>query len=68
MRRKTAASRIAARRTGLLANRDVRGLLQIDAEEARRVLTVAVARGLLEVTGERRGRTYAPTSRSEELR
>jgi ATP-dependent DNA helicase RecG len=50
-----------ARRTGSIANRDVRGLLGIDRVSAREMLESAVAQGLLEPVGERRGRRYLPT-------
>lgn len=47
-------------RQGSIANRDVRGLLGVDAAEARSILESAVAEGLLMATGERRGRRYLP--------
>lgn len=49
-----------ARRTGAVANRDVRGLLGVDRAEALAVLGAAVARDLLEAVGERRARRYLP--------
>jgi predicted HTH transcriptional regulator len=47
-----------ARRTGVIVNADVRGLLGIGAAEARSVLETLVLRGLLRPEGERRGRRY----------
>jgi ATP-dependent DNA helicase RecG len=49
-----------AARQGSVANRDVRGLLGIDAAEARSVLETAVAKGLLIPIGQRRARRYLP--------
>ncbi len=49
-----------ARRTGAIANRDVRGLLGVDRTTALAVLEAAVARELLEAVGERRARRYLP--------
>ena len=50
-----------ARRTGSVANREVRGLLAIERGEALAILDVGVAQGLLEAVGERRARRYLPT-------
>ncbi len=50
-----------AQRTGSVANSDVRGLLDVDRQEALRLLDRAVAQGRLRPVGERRGRTYLPT-------
>jgi ATP-dependent DNA helicase RecG len=47
-----------ARRTGVVVNSDVRGLLGIDAGTARSILEELVLRGLLVAEGERRGRRY----------
>jgi ATP-dependent DNA helicase RecG len=47
-----------ARRTGVVVNADVRGLLGVDASEARSILETLVLRGLLRPEGERRGRRY----------
>lgn len=47
-----------ARRTGVVVNADVRGLLGVDAGEARSLLEELVLRGLLRSEGERRGRRY----------
>jgi ATP-dependent DNA helicase RecG len=47
-----------ARRTGVVVNSDVRGLLGVDATEARSILEALVLRGLLRPEGERRGRRY----------
>lgn len=49
-----------AARQGSVANRDVRGLLGVDAAEARSLLEAAVAQGLLAPLGERRARRYVP--------
>ena len=49
-----------ARRTGSVANRDVRGLLGVDAATARSLLELAVAKDELLPVGERRGRRYIP--------
>lgn len=49
-----------ARRTGSIANADVRGLLEVDRQEARSILVELVQRGLLRAEGERRGRRYFP--------
>lgn len=51
---------VHARRTGSIVNRDVRGLLGVNAEAARTLLEAAVSLGLLEPIGERRGRRYLP--------
>lgn len=56
-----------ARRTGSVANRDVRGLLGIDRVTARTLLESAVAQGLLEPIGERRARRYLPTVRAQDV-
>jgi hypothetical protein len=45
---------------GSLANADVRGLLDVDRQEARAILVELVGRGLLRAEGERRGRRYFP--------
>ena len=50
-------------RQGSIANRDVRGLLGVDAGEARAILEAAVAEGLLMPLGERRARRYLPVRR-----
>jgi ATP-dependent DNA helicase RecG len=50
-----------ARRTGVVVNADVRGLLGIGASEARSILEALVLRGLLRPEGERRGRRYLVT-------
>lgn len=47
-----------ARRTGVVVNSDVRGLLGVDAPTARSILEELVLRGLLVSEGERRGRRY----------
>jgi ATP-dependent DNA helicase RecG len=47
-----------ARRTGVVVNADVRGLLGVGATEARSILEALVLRGLLRPEGERRGRRY----------
>jgi predicted HTH transcriptional regulator len=47
-----------ARRTGVVVNSDVRGLLGVDASTARSILEELVVRGLLASEGERRGRRY----------
>ena len=51
-----------AQRAGSVANRDVRGLLGVDAARARELLELAVARGHLAPHGERRARRYLPPS------
>lgn len=56
-----------ARRTGAVANRDVRGLLGVDSTTARAMLELAVAQGFLERVGERRGTRYLPTRRADEV-
>lgn len=50
-------------RQGSIANRDVRGLLGVDAGEARAILEAAVGTGLLFPLGERRARRYLPVRR-----
>jgi ATP-dependent DNA helicase RecG len=50
-----------ARRLGSVGNADVRGLLEVDRQEARAILVELVQRGLLRAEGERRGRRYLPT-------
>jgi ATP-dependent DNA helicase RecG len=55
-----------ARRTGVVVNADVRGLLGIDATEARLVLEALVLRGLLRPEGERRGRRYLTARQPDE--
>jgi len=55
---------------GSVVNADVRQLLEVDADEARALLGQAVAQGLLEPVGERRGRRYilrGPSASSHEL-
>lgn len=47
-----------ARRTGMVVNSDVRGLLGVNASTARSILEELVLRGLLVSEGERRGRRY----------
>jgi len=47
-----------ARRTGVVVNSDVRGLLSVNASTARSILEELVLRGLLVSEGERRGRRY----------
>ncbi len=49
-----------ARRIGSVANRDVRGLLQIDRPTALALVERAVELGLLKPVGETRGRRYMP--------
>jgi hypothetical protein len=49
-----------AQRAGSVANRDVRGLLGVDATRARELLELAVARSRLAPYGERRARRYLP--------
>lgn len=49
-----------AARQGSIANRDVRGLLGVEAPEARSILEAAVAEGFLVAVGERRARRYLP--------
>lgn len=49
-----------ARRKGVVANSDVRGLLDVDRQDARGILMELVGRGLLRAEGERRGRRYFP--------
>lgn len=55
-----------ARRLGSIANADVRGLLDVDSQEARAILVELVGRGLLRAEGERRGRRYFPRERANE--
>lgn len=50
-----------ARRTGAVANRDVRGLLGVDRVRALSILEHGVAAGLLVADGNRRARRYFPT-------
>jgi ATP-dependent DNA helicase RecG len=57
-----------ARRTGVVVNADVRGLLGVDAGEARSLLEELVLRGLLRSEGERRGRRYLTVRESEDQR
>lgn len=52
-----------ARRQGSVVNADVRGLLSLERDEARRLLERLVAEGLLSPIGERRGRRYMATTR-----
>jgi ATP-dependent DNA helicase RecG len=55
-----------ARRTGVVVNADVRGLLGVSAGEARSILEALVLRGLLRPEGERRGRRYLTTRPPED--
>jgi ATP-dependent DNA helicase RecG len=55
-----------ARRTGVVVNSDVRGLLGVDAPEARTILEALVLRGLLQPEGERRGRRYLTIRQPED--
>lgn len=55
-----------ARRSGSIANTDVRGLLDVDRQEAREILYELVGRNLLRAEGERRGRRYFPQTAGEE--
>jgi ATP-dependent DNA helicase RecG len=55
-----------ARRTGVVVNADVRGLLGVSAGEARSILEALVLRGLLRPEGERRGRRYLTTRQPED--
>lgn len=55
-----------ARRTGVVVNSDVRGLLGVGAPEARTILEALVLRGLLEPEGERRGRRYLTIRQPED--
>lgn len=55
-----------ARRTGVVVNADVRGLLGVGATEARSILEALVLRGLLWPEGERRGRRYLVIRQAEE--
>jgi predicted HTH transcriptional regulator len=55
-----------ARRTGVVVNADVRGLLGVDAGEARSLLEELVLRGLLRSEGERRGRRYLTVREPED--
>ena len=57
-----------ARRTGVVVNSDVRGLLGVDATEARSILEALVLRGLLRPEGERRGRHYLLIRQPEDER
>ena len=57
-----------ARRTGVVVNSDVRGLLGVGATEARSILEALVLRGLLRPEGERRGRRYLLVRRPEDER
>jgi ATP-dependent DNA helicase RecG len=52
------------RRVGSVANKDVRGLLGVDASHARAILEAAVRQQLLRPVGERRGRRYLPNESS----
>ncbi len=49
-----------ARRTGSIANSDVRGLLGVDRVEARELLQELTRAGFMEPVGERRARRYLP--------
>jgi ATP-dependent DNA helicase RecG len=53
-----------ARRKGVVVNSDVRGLLDVDRQEARAILYELVGRRLLRSEGERRGRRYLPRGAS----
>jgi ATP-dependent DNA helicase RecG len=55
-----------ARRTGVIVNADVRGLLAVDAIEARSILEALVLRDLLRPEGERRGRRYLTVREPED--
>jgi ATP-dependent DNA helicase RecG len=55
-----------ARRTGVVVNADVRGLLGVGAPEARTILEALVLRGLLQPEGERRGRRYLTVRQPED--
>ena len=55
-----------ARRTGVVVNADVRGLLGVSAGEARSILEALVLRGLLRPEGERRGRRYLTIRQPED--
>ena len=55
-----------ARRTGVVVNAEVRGLLGVGAPEARTILETLVLRGLLQPEGERRGRRYLTTRQPED--
>jgi ATP-dependent DNA helicase RecG len=57
-----------ARRTGMVVNSDVRGLLGVGATEARSILEALVLRGLLRPEGERRGRRYLLIRQPEDER
>jgi ATP-dependent DNA helicase RecG len=57
-----------ARRTGVVVNADVRGLLGVGATEARSILEALVLRGLLRPEGERRGRRYLLIRKPEDER
>lgn len=52
-----------ARRQGSVVNADVRGLLGLEREDARKLLERLVGDGLLSPVGERRGRRYVVTKR-----
>lgn len=54
-----------ARRTGSIANADVRGLLGVERRMALDLLKELVRRGYLEPVGERRGRRYLPRELAE---
>lgn len=55
-----------ARRSGVVVNADVRGLLGVGAAEARTILEALVGRGLLQPEGERRGRRYLTARQPED--
>ena len=55
-----------ARRTGVVVNAEVRGLLGVGAPEARTILEALVLRGLLQPEGERRGRRYLTVRQPED--
>ncbi len=52
-----------ARRTGSVANADIRGLLGVERVRARELLQELTRSGFLEAIGERRARRYLPTKR-----
>ena len=55
-----------ARRTGSVANADIRGLLGVERDEARELLQELTRLGYMEAVGERRGRRYLPTDQPDE--
>lgn len=56
-----------ARRQGSIVNADVRGLLGLERDDSRKLLERLVGAGHLTPMGERRGRRYLPTTRSDGL-